>query len=142
MEGKEQEALDYIYNKSFLFKKRMGAHTPLHRRIPVCLPPAKLLQSCPTICNPIAHQGPLSMGFSRQENWSQLPCPLPGNLPDPGIESASPSCVSCIGRCILYHSITWEASFLYLLYKILHTLFQSSSPAFSLLPSTPTNTSL
>ena len=91
MEGTEQEALDYIYNKSFLFKKRMGAHTPLHRRIPVCLPPAKLLQSCPTLCNPIAHQGPLSMGFSRQENWSQLPCPLPGNLPDPGIKPPSPS---------------------------------------------------
>ena len=50
--------------------------------------------------------------------------------------------ISCIGKWILYHSITWEASFLYLLYKILHTLFQSSSPAFSLLPSTPTNTSL
>ena len=109
MEGKEQEALDYIYNKSFLFKKRMGAHTPLHRRIPVCLPPAKLLQSCPTLCNPIAHQGPLSMGFSRQENWSQLPCPLPGNLPDPGIKPPSPALqadslpLSHQGR-----SITWK----------------------------------
>ena len=32
---------------------------------------------------------PLSMGFSRQEYWSRLPCPSPGVLPDPGIESAS-----------------------------------------------------
>ena len=31
---------------------------------------AKLLQSCPTLCNPVAHQAPLSMGFSRQEYWS------------------------------------------------------------------------
>ena len=31
------------------------------------------------------------MGFSRQEYWSGLPCPLPGDLPDPGIELASPA---------------------------------------------------
>ena len=45
---------------------------------------AKLLQSCLTLCQP-----PLSMGFSRQEYWSGLPCPSPGDLPDPRIESAS-----------------------------------------------------
>ena len=33
----------------------------------------------------------LSMGFSRQEYWSGLPCPPPGNLPDPGIEPTSPA---------------------------------------------------
>ncbi|ELR50988.1 hypothetical protein M91_11147, partial [Bos mutus] len=33
-----------------------------------------------------AHQAPLSMGFSRQEYWSGLPFPSPGDLPDPGIE--------------------------------------------------------
>ena len=37
----------------------------------------------------VAHQAPLSMGFSRQEYWSGLPCPLPGDLPDPGIEPTS-----------------------------------------------------
>ena len=37
----------------------------------------------------VAHQAPLSMGFSRQEYWSGLPCPPPGNLPNPGIESLS-----------------------------------------------------
>ena len=36
----------------------------------------------------VAHQTPPSMGFSRQEYWSGLPCPLPGDLPDPGIEPA------------------------------------------------------
>ena len=36
-----------------------------------------------------AHQAPLSMGFSRQEHWGGLPCPPPGDLPHPGIESAS-----------------------------------------------------
>ena len=38
----------------------------------------------------IAHQAPLSMGFSRQEYYSGLPCPPPGDLADPGIEPASP----------------------------------------------------
>ena len=37
----------------------------------------------------IACQGPLSMGFSRQEYWSEFPCSPSGTLPDPGIESAS-----------------------------------------------------
>ena len=36
-----------------------------------------------------AGQAPLSMGFSRQEYWSELPCPPPGDLPDPGIKPAS-----------------------------------------------------
>ena len=42
-----------------------------------------------------AHQAPLSMGFSRQEYWSGLLCPPPGDLPDPGIELEflmSPAC--------------------------------------------------
>jgi len=38
----------------------------------------------------VAHQAPLSMGFSRQEYWSGLPFPSPGDLPDPGIEPRSP----------------------------------------------------
>ena len=39
----------------------------------------------------IAHQAPPSMGFSRQEYWSRLPFPSPGDLPDPGIEPRSPA---------------------------------------------------
>ena len=37
----------------------------------------------------VAHQAPLSMGFCRQEYWSGLPCPPPGNLPDPEIKLMS-----------------------------------------------------
>ena len=37
----------------------------------------------------VAHQSPLSMGFSRQEYWSGLPCLPPGDLPDPGIKPTS-----------------------------------------------------
>ena len=39
----------------------------------------------------VAHQAPLSMGFSRQKYWSGLPFPSPGDLPDPGMEPRSPA---------------------------------------------------
>ena len=39
----------------------------------------------------VAHQAPPSMGFSRQEYWSGLPFPSPGDLPNPGIEPRSPA---------------------------------------------------
>ena len=39
----------------------------------------------------VAHQAPLSMGFSRQEYWSGLPFPSPGDLPNPGMEPRSPA---------------------------------------------------
>ena len=39
----------------------------------------------------VAHQAPLSMGFSRQEYCNELPFPSPGDLPDPGIEPGSPT---------------------------------------------------
>ena len=39
----------------------------------------------------VARQAPLSMGFSRQGYWSGLPFPSPGDLPNPGIESRSPT---------------------------------------------------
>ena len=54
---------------------------------------SEVAQSCPTLCDPwsVAHQAPLSMGFSRQEYWSGLPFPSPGDLLDSGIEPRSPA---------------------------------------------------
>jgi len=50
-------------------------------------------KSCPTLATPwiVACQAPLSMVFSRQEYWSGLPHPSPGDLPVPGIEPRSPA---------------------------------------------------
>ena len=56
----------------------------------------------------LAHQAPLSMGFSRQEYWSGLPCLPPGGLPDPGIEPASFTSLALAGRFFAI-SATWEA---------------------------------
>ena len=50
-------------------------------------------KSCLTLATPwtVAHQAPLSMGFSRQEYWSGLPFPSPEDLSDPGIKPGSPA---------------------------------------------------
>ena len=50
-------------------------------------------KSCLTLVTPwtVARQAPLSMEFSRQEYWSGLPFPSPGDFPDPGIEPGSPA---------------------------------------------------
>ena len=61
---------------------------------------SEVAQSCPTLCDPMdssLHQAPPFMGFSRQEYWSGLPFPLPGNLPDPGIELVFPKSPSLAG---------------------------------------------
>ena len=66
-------------------------------------------QLCPTLCNPIdySHQAPLSMGFPRQEYWSGLLFPSPGDLPDPGIELVSLMSPALAGRLITTRA-TWE----------------------------------
>ena len=50
-------------------------------------------KSCPTLVTTwtVARQAPLPMGFSRQEYWSGLPFPSPGDLPDPEIKPRSPA---------------------------------------------------
>ena len=48
-----------------------------------------VIQLCQVVCI-IAHQASLSMGFPRQEYWSGLPFPPPGDLPHPGIRLSSP----------------------------------------------------
>ena len=68
---------------------------------------AQSLQSCLSAALWIvAHQAPLSLGFSRKEYLNALPCPSSGNLLNPGIE---PSCVSCIADRFFIHWVTWEA---------------------------------
>ena len=66
---------------------------------------ATLLQSCSILCE--ASQALLSMGFSRQEYWSGLPCSPPGGLPDPGIEPISLKSPALAGE-FFSTSATWE----------------------------------
>ena len=59
------------------------------------------MKSCPTLCDPMdcSLQASLSMGFSRQEYWSELPFPSTGDLPDPGIEPRSQGPNPCLSPC-------------------------------------------
>ena len=56
------------------------------------------------------HGTPLSMGFSRQEHWNGMPCPLPGHLPNPGIEPVSVMSSALAGRFFTTMA-TWECSY-------------------------------
>ena len=56
----------------------------------------------------VARQAPLSLGFSRQEYWSGLPFPPPGDLPDPGIELVSPMSPASAGG-FFTTSANWES---------------------------------
>ena len=56
----------------------------------------------------VALQASVSMGLSRQEYWSGLPCPPPGDLPDPGIKPTSLMSPALAGR-FFTTSATWEA---------------------------------
>ena len=71
---------------------------------------AEQLQLCPILCDlwTIAHQVPLFMGFSRQEYWSGLPYPPPGDLPDSGIEPTSLTSPASAGWFFTTSTI-WEA---------------------------------
>ena len=72
----------------------------------------------------VAHQVPLAMAFSRQEYWGGLPFPPPGDLPYPGTEPIS--CISCMGRQILYTvATTWEAIKSILVLKKCRTMFKN-----------------
>ena len=53
----------------------------------------KLLSCVPLLATPwtVTYEASPSMGFSRQEYWSGLPFPSPGDLPDPGIKPGSPA---------------------------------------------------
>ena len=54
-------------------------------------------------------KSPLSMGFSRQEYWSGLPCPPPGDLPDPGIKPAVLYVSPALAGVFFTTNATWEA---------------------------------
>ena len=87
-------------------------------------------QSCVTFYDPqtVAHQTPLSMGFSRQEYRSGLPFPTPGDLPDPGIEPVSLSSPALVGR--FFTTVPPEKYYLTIIYHV-HALLKSRNVKFT-----------
>ena len=68
-------------------------------------------------CSVMFHQAPLSMEFSRQEYWSELPCPPPGDLPDPGIKLESLVSPALAGG-FFTTSATWEFKVIIFLWNL------------------------
>ena len=98
------EAMDAKFLKDFtvLGKRRKTRETPLslyiYMYICIWLVACSVAQSCPTPVIAWTHQAPLSTGFPKQEYWSGLPFPPPGDLPDPGIELTSLVSPALVGR--------------------------------------------
>ena len=101
-----------------VFAHAQGMHAQLGACTASTCPPAHTYHTHHTACvlsrvwlsvtpcmNCVAHQAPLSMGFSKQEYWSRLPFPPPEDPLNPGIKPVS--CVSWISRQILYKYVTW-----------------------------------
>ena len=103
-------ALDFPLFPSFLPPSPVISHLPVTQnsnsinittKVTVCACMLSRVQLLVTSWT-VACQAPLSMGFSRQQHWSGLPFPSPGDLPN--LIFASPA----IGRWIVYLLATWE----------------------------------
>ena len=91
----------------------------------VCVCARARSQLWPTLLTPctVAFQAPLSMGFPKQEYWSGLPSPSPGDLPNPGIEPMSPALA---GR-FFTSSTTWEGPTNKIELQNSHNVFETKS---------------
>ena len=114
--GKPLQSLSPLFHSPPLFfwshQLWLGAPWASPGQTVVCC--AQLLSRVPLCAAPwtAACQAPLSMGFSRQEYWSGLPCPPPGALPDPGIELMSLDVKKLpLAGGFFITSIIWEAHF-------------------------------
>ena len=74
----------------------------------VCISVTSVMSDSVTLWT-VARQAPLSRGFPTQAYWNGLPCPPPGDLPNPGIEPTSPASPAVAGR-IFAASATWKAN--------------------------------
>ena len=73
-------------------------------------------QSCPTLCNPLettAHQFPLSIRFFRREHWSGLLFPPSGDVPNAGIEPASPVSPALQADFFFFYLLSHQGSPIY-----------------------------
>ena len=92
-----------------LSKQLICTEIPVPKRV-YCVSACSIVADSLVTLWTVAHQAPLSMGFPREEYWSGLPFLPPGDLPNPGMEPASPVSPAVAGRFFtFYHCATWEA---------------------------------
>ena len=85
--------LAILWNSAFTWVCLSFSPLPFASLLSSIICEVKLLSHVRLFVTPwtVAHQAPPSLGFSRQEYWSGLPFPSPGDLPNPGIEPRSPA---------------------------------------------------
>ena len=90
-----QQSIVLCYVSLFLFQKETTLDQETYPLLNIiCCVCTQLLRRVQLFAIPwtvVAHQAPLSLGFPKQEYWSGLPFPSPGDLPNPGIKLASPA---------------------------------------------------
>ena len=87
--GGTRQNKEGLYERDIFKLSNEASHLAKIRKMKVLIS-----QSCPSLCDPmdyVAHQAPLSMGFSREEYWNVLLFPFPGDLSDSGIKTESPA---------------------------------------------------
>ena len=105
--NKTQHPFTIKHLKQLCIEKNVLQHNKRGVCVCVCVPSRfSHIQLFATLWT-VAHQAPLSTGFFRQEYWSGLPCPPPGNLSDPGTEPASLTSPALAGR-FFTTGATWE----------------------------------
>ena len=109
--GKHLEKNRYMYMHNWVCMTEslcctQGASTNIVNQLCVRVESLSHVQVFETL-GTITHQAPLSQGFSRQEYWCGLPCPPPGDLPDPGIKPASLMSPALTGG-FFTTTATWE----------------------------------
>ena len=87
--------------------------------VSVCSCSCSVAKLCLTLqpCGPVTLQNPLSMGFPRQEYWSVLPLPSPGDLPNRGTEPMSPASPALAGRFFTTEPPGKPYLYLYYIYR-------------------------
>ena len=96
-----------VVSTSHSWREKPEAHLPLYPWVCVCVLSCFSCVRLFSMIWTIAHQASLSMGFFRQEYWSGLSCPPPGDLPDTGIKPLSSASPALAGE-FFTTSATWE----------------------------------
>ena len=122
-----------IYPLFLRFSSHIG-HYRVLSRVPcatrVCMLSRSAVSNTSVTPQTVACQAPLSLGFSRQECWSGVPFPPPGDLPDPGIKPVSPTSAALAGG--FFTTVLFSRSLLVIYFINSSVYCHSQSPNLSL----------
>ena len=98
LEGRKQKPWREVPGRLSSLRLRGTSDNLTAYQLCVCMRARSVRSNSLRPCGAVVRQAPLSMGFSRQECWSALPFPPPGDLPEPGTETVSLASPALAGR--------------------------------------------